>query len=582
MKLLRVNVTDGTVSEQAIPAEYQNLGGRGLTSAIVAAEVPPLCAPLGPNNKLILAPGLLSGTAAACSGRISAGGKSPLTGTIKESNAGGTAAQHLARLDIASIIVEGQPANGSLKLLHLSSKGAKIESADHLKGKGNYDTVATLFEKYGQKCSIISIGPAGEMKLAAASIAVTDPENRPTRHCGRGGLGAVMGTKGLKAVVIDVEGAKPPAVADPKTFTAAARTFAAELKKHGVTGDTLPTYGTNALTNVINEAGALPTRNFSSGHFEGAEKISGETQRDNIIARDGVPTHACHPGCTIQCSRIYNNKKKEYLTKGPEYETVWAHGANCGIDDLDAIAEMDRLEDDIGLDTIEIGATLAVAMEGGLAEFGDAQAAIRMVKEIGQGTPLGRMLGCGAEITGKTLGVSHVPTVKGQSMPAYDPRALQGMGVTYATTTMGADHTAGYSVAPNILKVGGDLDPLKPDGQVETSRNLQVATAMLDAAGLCLFVAFAVLDSPEALAAIKNMLNARFGWKLSGDDMLAIGGRTLVTERAFNNAAGFTSAHDRLPEFCYTEKLPPHNTVFTVPDEDLDRFFEPLEQKYSS
>ena len=580
MKVLRINMTDGSLQVQNIPVEYQGLGGRALTSAIVAAEVPPACAPLGPNNKLILAPGLLSGTAAACSGRLSAGGKSPLTGTIKESNAGGTAAQHLARLGIAAIVVEGQPANGSMQLLHITADGAKLQPADQLKGKGNYDTVAALFKKFGQKCSAISIGQAGEMKLAAASIAVTDSENRPTRHCGRGGLGAVMGSKGLKAVVIDASAGKRPESADAKAFAAAAKTFADELKKHGVTGTTLPTYGTNALTNVINQAGALPTRNFSSGHFEGAEKISGETQRDTIIEREGLPQHACHPGCVIQCSRIYNNKKKEYLTKGPEYETVWAHGADCGIDDLDAIAQMDRLEDDFGLDTIEIGATLAVAMQGGAAEFGDAQAAIKMVKEIGQGTPLGRILGCGADVTGKAFGVSHVPTVKGQSMPAYDPRALQGMGVTYATTTMGADHTAGYSVAPNILKIGGDLDPLKPDGQVEASRNLQIATAMLDSAGLCLFVAFAVLDSPKAFAAIKDMLNAHYGWSLSDDDVLAIGGKTLVKERTFNKAAGFGPADDRLPEFCYTEPLPPHNTVFTVTDQELDQLFAPLEEKY--
>ncbi|MCK4849853.1 MAG: aldehyde ferredoxin oxidoreductase, partial [Phycisphaerae bacterium] len=496
MKMLRIDMSKGTVDEQAVPKKYQGLGGRALTSAIVAGEVPARCEPLGPNNKLILAPGLLSGTAAPCSGRLSAGAKSPLTGTIKESNAGGTAAQHLARLGIAAIVVEAQPSNGALQVLHVSAGGAKLVGADELKSKGNYETVAVLLDKYGQKCSIMSIGQAGEMKLSAASIAVTDPENRPTRHCGRGGLGAVMGSKGLKAVVIDAEGGKRPESADGKAFSEAARVFAAELKKHGVTGTTLPMYGTNALTNVINEAGALPTRNFSSGQFEGANKTGGETQREIIIERDGVPQHACHPGCVIECSRIYHNKKKEYLTKGPEYETVWAHGADCGIDDLDAIAEMDRLEDDFGLDTIETGATLAVAMEAGLAKFGDAEAAIRMVKEIGEGTPLGRVLGCGAAVTGKVFGVTRVPVVKGQSMPAYDPRAIQGMGVTYATSTMGADHTIGYSVAPNILKVGGDLDPLKTEGQVEMSRNLQVATGMLDSAGLCLFVAFAVLDSP--------------------------------------------------------------------------------------
>ena len=204
-----------------------------------------------------------------------------------------------------------------------------------------------------------------------------------------------------------------------------------------------------------------------------------------------------------------------------------------------------------------------------------------MVKEIGEGTPLGRVLGCGAAVTGKVFGVTRVPVVKGQSMPAYDPRAIQGMGVTYATSTMGADHTIGYSVAPNILKVGGDLDPLKTEGQVEMSRNLQVATGMLDSAGLCLFVAFAVLDSPAAFGAIKDMLNARFGWELTDDDVLAIGGRTLVKERAFNKAAGFTSADDRLPEFCYTEKLPPHNKVFEVSDAELDELFVPLEEKYS-
>jgi aldehyde:ferredoxin oxidoreductase len=582
MKLLRINMTDGSIQSQDIPSEYQGLGGRALTSAVVAAEVPPRCAPLGTNNKLIFAPGLLTGTTAACSGRLSAGGKSPLTGTIKESNAGGTASQHLARLGIAAIVVEGQPANGDLQVLHITADAAQLTPDAKLKGKGNYDTVDALSKKFGQKCSIISIGQAGEMKLATATIAVTDPENRPTRHCGRGGLGAVMGSKGLKAVVIDAAGGKRPESADPKTFGDAARTFAAELMKHAVTSETLPTYGTNACTNAINQAGALPTRNFTAGQFEGAGKISGETQREIIIERKGVPKHACHPGCVIQCSRIYNTKKQEYLTKGPEYETIWAHGPNCGIDDLDVIAEMDRLEDDFGVDTIEIGATLAVAMAAGLAEFGDGKAAIRMVKEIGKGTPLGRTLASGAAVTGKVFGISHVPTVKGQSMPAYDPRAIQGIGVTYATSTMGADHTAGYAVAQNIFKVGGDLDPLKTDGQVDASRDTQVSTTMLDSAGLCLFVAFAVMDSPPAFAAIRDMLNAHFGWKLSDDDVLAIGAKTLLTERAFNKAAGFTEADDRLPEFCYNEPLPPHNTVFEVTDQDLDQLFTPLEEKYSS
>ena len=220
---------------------------------------------------------------------------------------------------------------------------------------------------------------------------------------------------------------------------------------------------------MINEAGAYPTRNFSTGQFEGAGKISGETQAELENARggEGSATHGCHRGCVIRCSGTFYDKNGNFLTKQPEYETVWAHGGNCGIDDLDAIAQIDRLDDDYGVDTIEMGATIAVAMEAGVAEFGDAEAAINLVKEVGKGTPLGRILGNGAAVTGKVFGVERVPVVKNQAMPAYDPRAVQGIGVTYATTTMGADHTAGYAVATNIMKVGGDVDPLKPEGQVE-------------------------------------------------------------------------------------------------------------------
>jgi len=234
---------------------------------------------------------------------------------------------------------------------------------------------------------------------------------------------------------------------------------------------------------------------------------------------------------------------------------------------------MDRLYDAIGLDTIEIGATLAVAMEAGLAKFGDAKAAIRFLKEIRKGSPLGRMLGSGAKLTGQALGVERVPVVKGQAMPAYDPRAAQGIGVTYATTPMGADHTAGYAIAQNVLKVGGFLDPLKPAGQVELSRRLQIATAALDSTGLCLFTAFCVLDQPEALQAICEMIGAVRGVKFSEDDFITLGKRVLKAERDFNARAGFTSADDRLPAFFRHEKLPPHQAVFDVPDAELDTVF---------
>jgi len=275
----------------------------------------------------------------------------------------------------------------------------------------------------------------------------------------------------------------------------------------------------------------------------------------------------------IQCSGIYNDKYGNYITKQPEYETVWAHGGNCGIDDLDVIAQLDRMDDDYGVDTIEMGNAIAVAMEGGLAKFGDGEAAINLLKEVGKGSHLGRILGNGAAVTGKAFGVERVPVVKGQAMPAYDPRAVQGIGVTYATSPMGADHTAGYAVATNILNVGGSVDPLKAEGQTDLSRNLQIATAAVDATGMCLFVAFPVLDQPDTFQALLDLLNSFYGLSLTADDVAALGKSILTNEREFNKAAGFTKAHDRLPAYMSRDALPPHNIKFKVKDEDLDSVF---------
>jgi aldehyde:ferredoxin oxidoreductase len=542
---------------------------------MIGKEVPPTCHALGAENKLVIAPGLLSGTTAAMSGRISIGCKSPLTGTIKESNAGGQGAQVLARLGYAAVVLEGVAKDDALYKIVINKDGVQILSDTSLRYLGNYDLVDKLKAEYGEKACIISIGPAGERKMCAASIAVTDMEQRPTRHAGRGGVGAVMGAKGVKAIILDDAGMSMRQPKDPEKFKAANQAFVAGLKKHPVTGEGLPAYGTNVLTNVLNEAGAYPTKNFSWGRFDGCSKISGETQAEveNKRGGPGSATHGCHRGCVIRCSGTYMNKDGQFLTKQPEYETVWAHGGNCGIDDLDSIAMLDRLDDDFGVDTIEMGATIAVAMEAGIAKFGDAEAAINLVKEVGAGTPLGRILGSGAATTGKVFGVERVPVVKGQAMPAYDPRGVQGIGVTYATSTMGADHTAGYAVATNILGVGGNVDPLKPEGQIELSRNLQIATAAVDSTGMCLFIAFAVLDQPETFQALIDMLNAFYGLSLTADDVAALGKSVLKNEREFNKAAGFTAKHDRLPRYFQTEKLEPHGVVFDVTDQELDSVF---------
>jgi aldehyde:ferredoxin oxidoreductase len=573
-KILRINMTSQSVGEEPVSAAYAGLAGRGLTSAVVSSEVPPLCHPLGPENKVVFAPGLLTGTAAACSGRLSVGAKSPLTGGIKESNAGGTAAQKLARLGIAAIIVEGVPPEGTLWNLVIDKKGATLLPVKGLKGANNYKTVEKLAKEYGEKAAYITIGSAGERLMSAASVAVSDLDNRPTRHAGRGGLGAVMGSKGLKAIVLDDSGTPAVPIKDRKAFTEAAKKFAKTLKEHAVTSQGLPMYGTNVLTNLLNEAGGLPTRNFSSGRFEDASKVSGEFQREIILARGGVASHACHSGCIIKCSRTYLDKNGKYLTKGPEYETVWANGPNCGVNDLDVIARLDRLYDDIGLDTIEMGATIAVLMDSGYIPFGDGKGAIRLIRdEVGKGTPLGRILGNGAAVTGQVFGVKRVPVVKRQALPAYDPRAVKGIGVTYATSPMGADHTAGYTITSNILAVGGSVDPLKKEGQVELSRNLQIATAAVDSTGLCLFVAFPVLDMPEAFEAIYEMINAQYGLSLGPDDVTELGKTVLKMEREFNRRAGFTAEDDRLPRFFETDTVPPHNVVFDITHAELDTVF---------
>jgi len=565
-KLLRVDMTAKKIKVETVPEKYAALGGRALTSQIVADEVEPACEPLGPFNKLVFAPGLLSGTNAPSSGRMSVGGKSPLTSGIKEANCGGVPSQKLANLGYKAVIIEGKPAAGEFHILKLTEGGVELLPAGGLAGRGGYETVRTLQEKYGKKAAVIFIGPAGEMLMAGAGIGASDPEGNACRYFGRGGLGAVMGSKGLKAIVLDSPKTFDVPVKDKDRFQAAAKKFARILLDHPVTGQGLPAYGTNVLMNIINEAGTLPTRNFSRGRFEKANDVGGEKLAEVCNARGGKATHACHPGCVMRCSNIYILPDGRELGK-IEYETAWGFGPNIENGDMDIIGELNYICNDVGLDTIETGATLGVLMEAGVIPFGDGRAAVEALKEVGRGTPLGRIIGAGATFAGKVYGVTRVPAVKGQAIPAYDPRSCKGNGVTYATTAMGADHTAGYAVTANILKVGGYVDPTKEEGQIELSRNLQIATAAVDSTGLCLFVAFAVLDNPEGLPTVIEMLNAMYGLSLTADDVVALGKSILKVEKEFNARAGFGKADDRLPEFFYNEELPPHNTRFVLKKE---------------
>ncbi len=573
--IYRVNMTTLQSTIEPVPEAWMGLGGRGLTSTIVASEVDPECHPLGPNNKLVFAPGLLSGTSAANSGRNSCGAKSPLTGGIKESNVGGTSAGIMAKLGVKALIIEGLPKDDSTFYhLHITKDKVEFFQVPELVGKNNYEVLDYMLEKYNKKVAVMSIGTPGEMRMNLANISVKDPGGKLRSH-GRGGLGAVMGSKKIKCITIDAEKYKEVTIADPEKFKEASKVFTKALQENPISGEGLPAFGTNVLVNILNEAGGLPTRNFREGTWEHAEKISGETMAENIKARGGKTTHGCHAGCVIQCSQVYNDKEGNFLTSGFEYETIWAFGSNMGIEDLDQIAKIDALMDDLGVDSIETGVTFGLAVEAGILAYGDGVRAYELIaNDIANGTPLGRILGSGTHVLGKIYGLVRVPTVKGQAMPAYEPRAVKGQGITYATSTMGADHTAGYAVATNILNSGGYVDPLKKDGQVELSRNLQIASAAVDSTGMCIFVAFPALDDPKCLPALIDMINARFGIALTGDDVTNLGKNILKIEREFNLKAGLTSADDRLPEFMKYEALPPHNVVWDFTNEEIDAFWD--------
>jgi aldehyde:ferredoxin oxidoreductase len=573
MNIWRINVRDQSFRREPLPETWAHLGGRGLLDRILLDEVPPTCDALGPSNKLIFAPGLLVGHMLSSCDRISIGGKSPLTGGIKESNGGGRTGLQLALLGIRGLIIEGAPAAGSgWWVLHLTAESAIFERAGDpalwggrsLVGLGAYDTAPLLFERYGKKVAAALIGQGGEMRLSAAGILNVDNDGVPSRISARGGLGALMGSKGLKAIVIDGSTGQKPPLANPEAFRAARNAFTRALMGVPITA-TFHDYGTAANVHMVNNFGALPTRNFSAGQFEDAEEISGEHLRELILEREGEgdPSHNCMPGCAIHCSNVYAGTDGKAIVSPLEYETIGLMGSNLGISDLDTIGKLNRAANDLGLDSIELGAALGVAAEAGLMAFGDGTRALELVGEIYQGTPLGRVLGHGAGLTGKVFGVTRVPVVKNQAISAYDPRAIKGTGVTYATSPQGADHTAGLTLRAKV-------DHLKPEGQAALSRTVQINAAGYDTLGACSFAGAGLVAAPGA---IRDLLNTRYGWQVGDDILQRLGREALALEREFNRRAGFTPADDRLPEWMTREPLAPTGAVFDVSTEDLDGVF---------
>ncbi|MBI5443497.1 MAG: aldehyde ferredoxin oxidoreductase [Deltaproteobacteria bacterium] len=565
-QILRIDLSSRTAALEAVPSSLADLGGRGLTSAIVAAEVPPKADPLGRENKLVLAPGLLAATPVPNTGRLSVGAKSPLTGTIKEANSGGAAAQKLARLGIAAVVLEG--AASEPVVVSIDRNGATVRPAGTLWGLGSYDAVRKLRAEYPSSAFAL-VGPAGERGLKAASVCVTTPDDL-IRTASRGGMGAVMGKKNVKAIAVNDEGAAGAAIADAEGLKKAAKALTQGVLAHPLVGG-FQALGTALLVPMINEMGGLPTRNFSTGQFEKQAAIGGEALAKIMSERKGATTkHSCMPGCVIHCSQVYTDPQGAFVTSGLEYETIVLTGSNCAVGDPDQIARIDRTCDDLGLDTMEIGAAVGVAMEGGKIPWGDGRRVVEVLESIRRDDSLGLLIGNGCRDTGKALGVARVPQVKGQGLAAYDPRVLKGTGVTYATCPMGADHTAGNALPS---PANPSYNPGDPKGQNQMSEFLQAFMAAVDTLGLCLFASVPMAETPGCLEELVAAVAAKTGRSLAPDYLIQLGRQAVLTEREFNRRAGFTPADDRLPRFFYEEALQPGGGVWDVADADVDQVF---------
>jgi aldehyde:ferredoxin oxidoreductase len=571
--ILHVDLTTGKAESRPLADSPAGplAGGRLLTDLLVSEHVPPRADPLGPDNVLALAAGPLAGMRVSTGGRLSVGGKSPLTRGIKESNAGGMAADSLAGLGYRALtLTGGRPADQPAVLI-LDEAGVRLVDGRPYWGSGNEAAAAALRRDFGAGYVVVSVGPGGEARLAAAGIAVTDANDQPFRLAARGGLGAVMGGKGLKAILIR----RIPAAVRPPAAARAAVTDFHKLVAPSARIKVLRDYGTASTVMLTQNLGGLPTRNFSAGRFEAAEALSGEALRDLIMARGGAgtPTEGCMAGCVIQCSNVVPDAQGKLAVAPLEFETLGLCGSNLGLDSLDAVAAINRLCNDLGLDTIEIGAALGVMMEAAesgelppgfdreaLPRFGDGARGAEIVAEIGRGGRLGLLAGQGVAAVGKALHVRRVPAVKGQAMSAYDPRVIKGTGVTYATSPQGADHTAG-------LTVFAPVNHLDPAGAAALSRTVQIQRAAYDALGLCVFNLGATGPRPDVILA---MLKSAYGVDLPAGWLDSLGRRVIEIERAFNAAAGFTAADDRLPTFFAEEPIASTGTVFDVSDEALD------------
>lgn len=563
-KILRINLSTRTSKTEDVPEAYQKLGGRGLTACMLEHEVPATCDPLGPENKLIWAPGILAGTVVPCSGRLSVGAKSPMTKGIKEANTGGSMAQKLARLGLKAVVFEGQAQEPTS--VKITKDEVTFSSGASYMGMGCYAIVEKLKSEYGDKVCVACTGPAGDQQLLAASIQFTTPDFH-IRIAARGGLGAVMGSKKLKTVIVDDAGVNLVEIKDKARLKENVASLSKSILADHFVG-LQRRFGTPVILMNTQTAGALPTQNFSRGQYEKAENLSAERMEEIVKSRpNGTMTHNCMQGCIVSCSNVYTDAKGELITSGIEYESIALIGPNCLIDDFDTVARINRACNDVGIDTMDAGSALAVAMEGGLLAWGDGEAALKLVQGIATGDANSKMIGCGVQFTGDKLGVRRVPAVKGQGLSGYDPRILKGTGVTFATSPQGADHTAGI-VLPGPWDP--DYSPIQPTDQARRSRFMQVWMAAIDSLGLCMMVGMTMRENKGLDLKLIGCISAVLGEDLGDQYVLDLGKTVLDIERRFNKAAGLTEKDDRLPKFFLEESFVPGAPVFDVSEAEID------------
>jgi aldehyde:ferredoxin oxidoreductase len=556
LQLLRIDLNKGTLKEEEIDEKTVKkfVGGRGIGVKILYEELKTGTDPLGPENKLIFMTGPATGTAFPLSGRFHVITKSPLTGGIGDSNCGGDWGPELRFAGFDGLIFEGRSEEPVYLWIHDGE--AELRCAERYWGKGVWDTEDMIREELGDpKVKLASIGPAGENLVLLAAII-----NDKHRAAGRAGVGAVMGSKNLKAVA--VRGNKKPEVVDPEGLKKVVKEKNKKIKEAGVTGETLPKLGTAALVNVINEAGAYPTRNFQTGVFPTADRTSGEAMRERILIK-GKPCW----GCTVACGRVTRVTHPPYQVdgEGPEYETTWSLGAMCGIDDLDAITKAHNICDEMGIDPISFGATVACAMElyekglipkeklSGLElRFGNPQAIVDLAWRTGYRSGFGDDIAMGSKRLAEKYGAPELAMhVKGLELPAYDPRGYKGHGLGYATSNRGGCHLRAYMISVEQLGIPEKLDPLKTEGKAEWVKWYQDWFSVFDSLVVCKFLSFALnVDD------FKDLINPITGWSWTAEDLLETGDRIYTLERMFINREGFDRKDDTLPDRLLKTPMP--------------------------